>query len=137
MTGPEMESYLAEPHIATMVTLNGDGSPHVAPVWYAYAEGRFYVTTGDSSVKVRNVGRDPRVAVCIANDTSPAMYVLVDGTASVTGQDVDRVTREMYVRYQGQDRGSKNAEEDLSSGDTVVLIVEPSRVVSWVSGIDG
>ena len=76
-------------------------------------------------------------AVCIANDTSPAMYVLVDGTARVTRQDVDRVTHEMYVRYQGQERGSKNAEEDLASGDTVVLIVEPSRLVSWVSGTDG
>ena len=106
-------------------------------MWYAYGDDRFYVTTGDSSIKVRNIGRDPRVAVCIANDTSPAMYVLVDGTARVTRQDVDRVTHEMYIRYQGQERGSKNAEEDLASGDTVVLIVEPSRVASWVSGIDG
>ncbi len=137
MTTPETESYLAEPHVATVVTLNVDGSPHVAPVWYAYVEGRFYVTTGGSSVKVRNVGRDPRVALCIANDTSPARYVLVDGTAHVTGDDVERVTREVYIRYQSQERGSRNAEEDLASGDTVLLIVEPSKVISWVSGIDG
>ncbi len=76
---------------ATLVTLNPDGSPQVSVVWVALRS----TPDGDELVsahlgehkKVRNVRRDPRVAVTIVStgDAGKAMrsYIAIDGTARI------------------------------------------------------
>ena len=118
------------------MTLNADGSPHVAPVWYLHREGSLYISAGASAVKVRNIRRDARVAVSIANTTSPAMYVLVDGLATVSTESAEDIRVEMYVRYQGRDRGIASARERQEDGPSVVVRIVPSKIISWISGTD-
>ncbi|MFZ1165316.1 PPOX class F420-dependent oxidoreductase [Mycobacterium sp.] len=76
---------------ATLVTLNPDGSPQVSLVWVALRS----TPDGDELVtahlaehkKVRNVRRDPRVAVTIASpgDLGKTLrpYLAIDGTARI------------------------------------------------------
>jgi PPOX class probable F420-dependent enzyme len=76
---------------ATLVTLNPDGSPQVSMVWVALQS----TPDGDELVsahlaehkKVRNVRKDPRVALTIASvgDVAPEMrpYLVVYGTARI------------------------------------------------------
>ncbi|MBW0012760.1 PPOX class F420-dependent oxidoreductase [Mycobacterium sp.] len=76
---------------ATLVTLNPDGSPQVSVVWVALQS----TPDGDELVsahlaeykKVRNMRRDPRVAVTIvsvgASSTGMRPYLWVDGTARI------------------------------------------------------
>jgi PPOX class probable F420-dependent enzyme len=76
---------------ATLVTLNADGSPQVTLVWVALQS----TPDGDELVtahlaehkKVRNVRRDPRVAVTILSDghVGEVMrpYLAINGTARV------------------------------------------------------
>ena len=76
---------------ATLITLNPDGSPQVSLVWV----GLQSTSDGDELVtahlaehkKVRNVRRDPRVAVTIVStaDAGKAMrpYLAINGTARI------------------------------------------------------
>ena len=76
---------------ATLVTLNPDGSPQVTVVWMALES----TPDGDELVsahlaehkKVRNVRRDPRVAVTIVAPHGPndlmRPYLLINGTARI------------------------------------------------------
>lgn len=48
-----------------------DGRAHLIPIWFGYVEGRFYVCTQSSSVKVRNVRQDPRVVVALESGSDP------------------------------------------------------------------
>jgi PPOX class probable F420-dependent enzyme len=76
---------------ATLVTLNPDGSPQVSVVWVALRS----TPDGDELVtahlaehkKVRNVRRDPRVAVTIVSTQDPGKaqrpYLAIEGTASI------------------------------------------------------
>jgi PPOX class probable F420-dependent enzyme len=76
---------------ATLVTVNPDGSPQVSLVWVALRS----TPDGDELVtahlaehkKVRNVRRDPRVAVTIASpgDVGKSLrsYLAIDGTARI------------------------------------------------------
>ncbi len=134
MTAQETEAYLDETHVANLVTLNPDGSPHVAPVWFLHSKGRLHISAGASAVKVRNVRRDARVAVSIANDSSPATYVLVEGQARVTSDAAAELLVEMYVRYQGEERGTLSAQKTREAGPSVAIHIEPSNVITWVSG---
>ncbi|MDT5409566.1 MAG: hypothetical protein QOG14_1786 [Mycobacterium sp.] len=76
---------------ATLVTLNADGSPQVSLVWMALRS----TPDGDELVtahlaehkKVRNIRRDPRVAVTIVQpgDVGKSLrpYLAMDGTARI------------------------------------------------------
>lgn len=86
---------------ATLVTLNPDGSPQVTLVWVALQS----TPDGDELVvahlsehkKVRNVRRDPRVAVTIVSNDGAGQamrpYLAINGTARV----VDGGARELLA----------------------------------------
>ncbi len=76
---------------ATLVTLNPDGSPHVTLVWMAWEsapDSDELVTAHLSEHKtVRNVRRDPRVAVTILSPERVGQvmrpYLAINGTARI------------------------------------------------------
>ena len=57
--------FLKEPYIAEFVTLMKDGSPQITPVWIDTDGEHVLVNSEAGRLKVRNVRRDPRVAVGI------------------------------------------------------------------------
>lgn len=102
---PEVERLItSEPLIAHLATAV-ERQPHVAPVWYHYADDTIQITTAGK--KVRNVRRNARVAVSIqkAIDGHPEWMVLFEGQAAVI-DDVDglkRGTRNVFEHYLGAD----------------------------------
>jgi PPOX class probable F420-dependent enzyme len=96
---------------ATLVTLNPDGSPQVSVVWVALQSTR----DGDELVvahlqehkKVRNVRRDPRVALTIvAPDRVPGQltpYLLVNGTARIVEGGAPELLRQLANTLLGAD----------------------------------
>lgn len=134
MTPKEMEAFLDQPHIAHLATLKGDGSPHLAPLWYQYIEGKVYILTGASYVKTRNIQRDSRVALSIATAEEPYEYVLIEGRAEITTDDLESVVPSICIRYWGRERGARFAQELLEEGDNVLIVVHPTKVVTWAYG---
>ena len=59
-----MESFLAEPRVATLTTLRPDGSPHVVAVRFTWDGGMARVLTVAASRKARNLVRGGRAALC-------------------------------------------------------------------------
>ena len=74
--------------IATVVTINKDGSPQVTQAWLGLEGDEVVIGTMFDQVKLRNLRRDPRVTVSflpggLSGAGLPAYYVL-HGTARVT-----------------------------------------------------
>ena len=88
---------------ATLVTLNPDGSPQVTVVWVALES----TPDGDELVsahlaehkKVRNVRRDPRVALTIVAPHGPddlmRPYLLINGTARIVEGGAPELLKEL------------------------------------------
>ena len=130
MTLAETAAFLDVAHVVDLVTLRRDGAPHVAPVWYQHVGGRVLVMAEASSVKVRNIRRDPRVAISAATQSEPYAYVLVEGTAEVWTEGVEGPVLEISVRYRGAERGGRFARELLEDGGMAVIEVTPHRVIT-------
>ena len=81
MTSEQIDQYLSLPMIADLATVNPDGSPHVAPVWFRWDGDVVKVFTQTTAVKVRNIRQDARVSISIAKQDAPYGYVIVNGTA--------------------------------------------------------
>ena len=86
---PEAERLLeSEPLMAHLGTC-AEGRPHVAPVWYRYADGVVEVVT--TGRKLANVRRNPRVALSIQKDEAGHTRWMVSllGTATVIEDEAE------------------------------------------------
>ncbi len=132
MTPGEVDAFLREPRIAHIATLRPDGSPHVTPVWHHFDGERVIVVCEQSAVKLRNLRRDPRVSICIANDEEPYRYVLVDGTAAISEDRIPELVHSMAVRYMGQEEGERYTDRVLEELRFSVITITPTKVLGWV-----
>jgi len=83
MLTPEDLALLRGRNFAHFVTINPDGTPHVAPLWIdADDDGSILVNTAVGRKKDRNVRRDPRVAVSVHEQDDPYRWLSVNGTVA-------------------------------------------------------
>jgi PPOX class probable F420-dependent enzyme len=79
---------LATSPLGHLVTINADGSPQVSVVWVGVEDDELVVASLGARQKLRNVTRDPRVAVSFegSGDNGIGMrdYLVVHGRARIT-----------------------------------------------------
>jgi len=66
-----------------LATVRADGRPHVAPVWFVLDGESLVFMTQASSVKGRNLLRDPRVSLSVDEEVFPYAFALVEGEAAL------------------------------------------------------
>ena len=90
MTDGDYRSFLLDrSRTAILATVRADGRPHVAPIWFDLDGDTLVFTTGESTVKGRNMRRDPRVSLCIDDEEPPFHFVMIEGAAELTVADPD------------------------------------------------
>ena len=60
---PAIRAFLERPRFATLSTVNADGAPFSAVVWYALEGDRILFNSADGRRWPANLRRDPRVAI--------------------------------------------------------------------------
>ncbi len=102
MAIPEAVRTLIEsPRLAHLVTLNPDGSPQVTCVWVGVEGDEIVAGHLNDQQKLRNIRRDPRVALSIETDRTNEIglteYLVVHGHARITeGEAADLLQRLAY-----------------------------------------
>ena len=132
----EIDEFLSQPHLAHLVTLRASGTPHVAPVWYLWDQGRAYVMADAGALKVRNIRRNPAVSVCVATPDRPYAFVTVEGSASTGGDGLEAMVERICVKYDGPERGPEYARELLADERMALITIVPDRFISWKDGGD-
>ncbi len=75
----ELIALLREPSLSFIATTMPDGSPQLTQVWVDTDGEHVVVNSVKTHVKVRNLERDPRVAVTIADPADPSNYFQIRG----------------------------------------------------------
>lgn len=70
---------LRKPSLCFITTIMPDGSPQISETWVDTDGEHIIINTVDGFQKVRNVARDSRVAVAIADAENPSRYFAVRG----------------------------------------------------------
>ena len=112
MTNEEYRSFMLDRvRTAVLATVRADGRPHAAPIWFDLDDDTLVFTTGESTVKGRNMRRDARVSLCIDEEEPPFHFVVIEGAAdfaagdeygrrnAVEGELLVRVTSQKVVAY--------------------------------------
>jgi PPOX class probable F420-dependent enzyme len=126
MTDAEIRTFLLDaPRTATLATVRGDGRPRVAPIWFDLDGDEIVFTAWHASVKMANLRRDPRVALCVDDEVPPYAYVVIEGVAALVPEP--SATRIWATRIGGLYMGVDRAEEfGARNGD--VLLASPGAI---------
>ena len=91
--------------VATLVTLDGDSAPHVSSAWIGLEDGEIVIGTLADQRKLRNLRRDPRVALTVLGDRVNQWglreYLVINGTARITDGGAPELLQRLAHTYLG------------------------------------
>jgi PPOX class probable F420-dependent enzyme len=125
------QALLKHARVARVATTGPDGAPHVVPICPVSAGGNVYFGTDGSSRKVRNLERNPRIAIVVddySEDWSRLYGLLLTGRAELlrSGAEVKRVRKllaEKFPQYK--------EERYLEAPGSVIVRITPEKLFSW------
>jgi len=93
--------------VAHVVTLDEDGAPRVSAAWVGVEGDEVFFATLPDQRKLRNLRRDPRVAISVpstrTNEWGLLEYLVVYGTARVTEGGAAEMLQRLAHTYIGPD----------------------------------
>jgi PPOX class probable F420-dependent enzyme len=98
---------LASDAVATVVTLDPDGTPHLSAAWVGVEDGEIVFATLPDQRKLQNLRRDPRIALSVQsdriNDWGLREYLVITGTARLTAGGGPELLQRLARTYLGPD----------------------------------
>jgi PPOX class probable F420-dependent enzyme len=113
-------------NFAFVSTLMRDGYPQITPTWVDIEDGNILVNTAIGRIKQKNVSRDPRLSIAIADQNNPYDMVTVRGKVieQITGDAADKHIDKLAKKYLDKDKYPNRAPGEKR----VILKVKPERV---------
>jgi PPOX class probable F420-dependent enzyme len=125
------------PPTGKLATVRADGSPHVAPIWFAVDGREIVFNTAADTVKGRALARDRRVALCVDDERPPFSFVIVEGTVELV-DDAAALRRWAGIiggRYMGAERADAYGERNGVPGELLVRLT-PRRITAQAAVAD-
>lgn len=96
---------LGKKAFAQLATAMSDGTPQVTPVWCDYDGNHIRINTAKGRLKDKNMRRNRKVALAIADPDNPYRYVAVRGeVAEITEQGADAHIDLLAKKYLDKDK---------------------------------
>ena len=114
-----------------LATVREDGRPHVAPIWFDLDGETLVFTTWLESVKAANIRRDPRVSICIDDETPPFAFVIIEGTAVLVDEadDLPYWAKRIAGRYMGADLAEAYGKRNSVRGELLGRVT-PTKIIA-------
>ncbi|MBG0562405.1 PPOX class F420-dependent oxidoreductase [Actinoplanes aureus] len=107
-----------------LATTRADGSPHVVPIWFVLDGDDLVFNTGATSVKGRNLARDPRAMVCVDEEAAPYAFVAVRGPVTLSDNvaGMREWSTRIAHRYMGAELADQYGVRNAAPGELLVRL---------------
>lgn len=126
----ELGDLLEQPLNAVLATHLASGDVLLTPVWHEWRDGGFSVIIVADDIKDRNLRRDPRASLVVAEHGGLNRGVEVRGIAHTTRDGVDEVNRRIALRYVGAERAAMFL-RGLQGITLTHVRLEPGKLRAW------
>ncbi len=127
----DREAFLHQVNVAVLSTVDAEGRPHGAPVWYLYEDGVFTISTDRGSQKHKNISANPNIALTIDKRDLPYYAVMARGRAELKIGFSDEDRLRLAVRYLGEKLGAAYAGQTRVFDESVTIRLRPSKVIEY------
>jgi PPOX class probable F420-dependent enzyme len=119
--------FLSRPRFATIATIDADGSPHQAVIWYRLRDGGLVVNSMRGRRWPGNLQRDPRFSLVVEDGLD---YVSLAGTAEevLDPEQAQADIAEMARRYEPAQKAEEMIANRFSSQQRVSFLLRPTRI---------
>jgi PPOX class probable F420-dependent enzyme len=137
MSDEEAAAFLAAWPTATVISINPDGLPLPAPVWFTSRGTDIFFTTMRKTQKAKNLLRDPRVVVQVEAGTRyrELRAVIVTGVArEATDEELAWFEADRATKYGGSRTdlsAAPAATQKHYDNPRVLFHVVPTKVKTW------
>ena len=126
----DLGDLLEQPLNAVLATYLPSGDVLLPPAWYEWRDGGFSIVIVADDSKDRNLRRDPRASLVVAEHGGLNRGMEVRGIARTTRDGVDEVNQRMTLRYLGPERTAMFLQE-LQGINLVHVRLEPGKLRTW------
>jgi PPOX class probable F420-dependent enzyme len=132
----EARRFFTDNHRAVLATFRRDGRPQLSPVGCAVGSGgEIEISSRETAIKVKNLRRDPRAALCGLNDGFYGAWVQVEGTASIDSlPDAMDGLVDLYRRIAGEHPDWDDYRDAMTREQRVIIRVAIERAGPNISG---
>lgn len=143
LTQAQLDAFPDHPYlarIATAVRSKADPSffqPHLTPVWFIWDGTSLYISAFDSTRKVKEVRRNPYIAVLIdlPEAVDGVSAVLMEGKSEcIQAQDrpfVQEMSRAIYTKYMGEGVKDPAPQSWIIDPENSIIKLTPQKVFTW------
>lgn len=142
MSDAEIAQFLAAPHTLIVTSIDRDGIPHIAPMWYVVEDGKIVFRSFTKSQKIVNLRRNSKIAALVEDGTSYGELrgVMIRGTARLIADaayclDLYGKLAARYGMIGGSPRQLSPEELEAAFGryaaKNTAVVIEPERIASW------
>ncbi|RMF00065.1 MAG: PPOX class F420-dependent oxidoreductase [Chloroflexi bacterium] len=132
MTPAEVKTFLmGQVKTGKLATVRADGRPHVVPVWFTMDGDDLLFNTWHTSVKAKNMQRDPRVCICVDDEAPPFSFVQIEGTVTFSDDlaEIRHWATEIGGRYMGAEQAQAFGERNGVPGELLVRVT-PTKILA-------
>ncbi|GAA4444028.1 pyridoxamine 5'-phosphate oxidase family protein [Phytohabitans houttuyneae] len=136
-SGAEIAEVLSQRAVATVGTLNPDGTIHLAYVIFLHHDDRLYFETSSLTRKARNADRTGQATVLVQGraSTGRSLMVSLEGTARLVrgpeAHDINHRLRAKYIRAEAL----PDVDRAWGRLDDVAVELTPRRQRSWSGAV--
>ena len=120
---PESHRDLLDAQVATLATLEPDGSPQLSELWFLFDDGQIKLSLNTARRKTQNLAQRPECSLLILDLDNPYRYLEVRGNARVEPDSDRSFAHELHAKY-----GADVTRYDQPGDERVVVTLEPTRV---------
>jgi len=119
---PEEYRYLLDANVATLATVEPDGTPQLSELWFLHDEGEIRLSLNTTRRKTQNLSQRPQCSLLILDLENPFKYVEIRGRARIEDDD-GSFAHKLHSKY-----GADVAAYDKPGEGRVVVTIEPTRI---------
>jgi PPOX class probable F420-dependent enzyme len=126
--------FLAPPRFATLATVDPDGSPRTAVVWYGLeADDSIILNSAEGRRWPANLRRDPRLSLAVIDETDGYRWVGMSGEVSTVVDEQDRAQADIAAlayRYHVDDPDEARAliARRFTKQHRISFLVRPTEI---------
>jgi len=126
----ELLELLRKPSTCYIATVMADGSPQVTQTWVDTDGKHVIINSVQGYVKIKNIERDPRVAIAISAPENPTRYFQVRGRViKVTTEGAADHIEMLSRKYTGKPYSWYGGRDQVR----MIIVIEPEKI----SGMGG
>ena len=132
-TDQAVEEFTRQTLVGVISTIDKKGRPRAAPIWFHWENGAAYMFTDRSSLKWRNIQRNPYASLCVDWREPPYRSVILNGLIEEVDRPLYELVLMMALRYYGDEVGAEFAEgyKDQSANVAAFRLV-PAWIANYL-----